>query len=109
MEIFQVRQIENRLDEVVTILLRNDNENINVIDTFMKDLSAILSTVLSDLLNLQQQGVELPVDIILNQVENLKNSYANKDMVMMADCLMYEIKDTLIFYIDVLKELGKEE
>lgn len=62
--------------------------------------------MVTHLLQLKQNGVDIPIEIVMTQMENLKNSYANKDMVLLADVLQYEIGDTIDFYIEILKEIG---
>ena len=106
MNIDKFKEMKNRIEEVVRILLRDDRENINKVDQLIKDMAPLLSDMVTHLLQLKQNGVDIPIEIVMAQMENLKNSYANKDMVLLADVLQYEIGDTIDFYIEILKEIG---
>ncbi|MBE5963303.1 MAG: hypothetical protein E7252_00010 [Lachnospira sp.] len=106
MNIDKFKEMKNRIEEVVRILLRDDRENINKVDQLIKDMAPLLSDMVTHLLQLKQNGVDIPIEIVMTQMENLKNSYANKDMVLLADVLQYEIGDTIDFYIEILKEIG---
>lgn len=106
MNIDKFKEMKNRIEEVVRILLIDDRENINKVDQLIKDMAPLLSDMVTHLLQLKQNGVDIPIEIVMTQMENLKNSYANKDMVLLADVLQYEIGDTIDFYIEILKEIG---
>ena len=51
----------------------------------------------------------MPEDIILTQMKNLMTGFEKRDTVLLADTMEYEIKNTLLFYNDILKELAKEQ
>jgi len=106
MNIDKFKEMKNRIEEVVRILLRDDRENINKVDQLIKDMAPLLSDMVTHLLQFKLNGVDIPIEIVMTQMENLKNSYANKDMVLLADVLQYEIGDTIDFYIEILKEIG---
>ena len=57
----------------------------------------------------QKLGVDVPEDIILTQMKNLMTGFEKRDTVLLADTMEYEIKNTLLFYNDILKELAKEQ
>ena len=42
-------------------------------------------------------------------MKNLMTGFEKRDTVLLADTMEYEIKNTLLFYNDILKELAKEQ
>lgn len=55
---------------------------------------------------LRNRGIDIPVDILLSQMKNLMTAIDSKDIIMLADTMHYEIKEGLLFFIDVENELG---
>jgi len=68
-------------------------------------LSAAISEIYRDFINsadeLKGVGVEVPVDILLLQMERFVEACKVKDTIMMADVLNYEILDTLMVYSEI--------
>lgn len=50
--------------------------------------------------SLIQGGEDFPMDVVLQQIQNFNEAYEAKDEVMLADTLEYEIKNTLLTYIE---------
>lgn len=72
-----------------------------------------LAKILPDIIGVYQQfvelvnnGVEIPIDVLIQQLENFETAYGQKDMVVLADTLEYEIKEGICFYIEILKCMG---
>lgn len=55
---------------------------------------------------LRNRGIDIPVDILLSQMKNLMTAIDSKDIIMLADTMLYEIKEGMLFFIDVENELG---
>lgn len=55
---------------------------------------------------LKNRGIDIPVDILLSQMKNLMTAIDSKDIIMLADTMLYEIKEGMLFFIDVENELG---
>ena len=53
--------------------------------------------------------IEIPVQILLQQLQNLEISYRQRDIVVLADTFEYEVKESICFYIDILKEYGEDK
>ena len=58
----------------------------------------------SEMVNWAQQqikeGREFPIDILLQQLQNLDEAYTQKDEVLLADTLEYEISNALQIYLE---------
>ncbi|MBQ3544342.1 MAG: hypothetical protein IJA34_05065 [Lachnospiraceae bacterium] len=57
---------------------------------------------------LQQLGVDIPIEVILQQLKNLVDAYEYRDSMLLADTLRYEINDSLQVYLEILEQLEKE-
>lgn len=53
----------------------------------------------------RQEGIEIPVDVLEQQLENFEHSYRQRDIVQLADTLEYEILESICFYIEILKSV----
>lgn len=47
-----------------------------------------------------KEGREFPIDILLQQLQNLDEAYTQKDEVLLADTLEYEISNALQIYLE---------
>lgn len=46
------------------------------------------------------EGEEFPMDILLQQLQNLDEAYTQKDEVLLADTLEYEVSNALQVYVE---------
>ena len=46
------------------------------------------------------KGEEFPMDILLQQLQNLGEAYTQKDEVLLADTLEYEVSNALQVYVE---------
>ncbi len=46
------------------------------------------------------EGEEFPMDILLQQLQNLNEAYTQKDEVLLADTLEYEVSNALQVYLE---------
>lgn len=46
------------------------------------------------------EGEEFPMDILLQQLQNLDEAYTQKDEVLLADTLEYEVSNALQVYLE---------
>ena len=53
------------------------------------------------------EGIEIPIHVLEQQLENLEHSYRQRDIVQLADTLEYEILESIYFYIEILKNTGQ--
>ena len=73
----------------------------------MNELTNILGEIIDGKEIFSKLEVEFPEEIVIQQINNLADAIENKDTILLADTLNYEIKNTLLFYIDVINELEK--
>ncbi len=74
-----------------------------------------LAEVLPEVVNIFQElfkmaqiyedELEIPTDILLQQLQNFEQSYQQCDLVLLADSLEYEIGESIAFYLEILKSM----
>lgn len=98
-----------RLDSVYDMLCQNNTTPaMKEISEIMPGLNGIITKLISEIPYYRQLGVDLPEDVIIAQLNNLLDAFEQKDMVMLADSLKYELSDTLQVYEEILTQLAVE-
>lgn len=76
-------------------------------DTVWKEVNTHIGVVISmmtEIINWAQdligKGEEFPMDMVIQQIQNLNDAYTAKDEVLLADTLEYEIKNTVYLYME---------
>ncbi len=75
----------------------------------LKQIQEVLQEFLGRVEEFTGMGVEIPVDVITAQLLNMLRAMEEGDQILLADTLQYEIKNTLLFYTDILREIEKEK
>ena len=73
-------------------------------ELFLKQFSQI-NNIYTELIEksdyYHEKGIEVPTQVLIMQLQNLLDAYENKDIIMLADTLEYEVKETLFFYNEI--------
>lgn len=77
------------------------------LEQYLKDLIAVYMQLIQDLPGLKARGIDLPEDVILQQVKNLDDAVAHKDMILLRDTMKYEVLNTLQVYREI--QMGMAE
>jgi hypothetical protein len=97
------------IDRLVENIWENVNVNNKAMIACIKNLNGILKEFIGRIEEFLSYGVDIPEEVILTQMKNLMDGFENQDSVLLADTLEYEIKNTILFYNDILNELEKEQ
>ena len=76
-------------------------------DTMVSN-NVVFSEFIELIPKLKAYGVDIPMDVILQQLKNLIEAYEYNDAMLLADTLKYEINDSLQLYIEIMEQLKKE-
>jgi len=98
-----------QIDAIVDKIWKNQKNLNKELASCIKDINGILRDFIGRIEEFKNYGIEVPEDVILNQIKNLMNGYEEKDSILLADTMEYEIKNTILFYTDILNELEKEQ
>lgn len=92
--------------EEMTLRLRQASDDTwNYINTHIQKLISTMTKLVAWAQQRIEAGEEFPIDIVLQQLQNLDEAYTQKDEVLLADTLEYEIKTALYVYL----EQGEEQ
>lgn len=106
---FLIDNLIKKIDEIYIIISQCNIEvaYIELKDTIPK-INAIFTELIDVIIKLKNLGVEISEEVVIQQLKNLREAYEYKDSMLLADTLRYELKDTLIFYLEIIQELEKE-
>ena len=80
-------------------LYQNDliNANQGIANVF-PEINQIYLDMINMRADYEAAGIDLPVEILISQIKNILEAYESKDVIMLADCLKYEIYEGLLFF-----------
>ncbi len=108
----KILNLENLISEIEKVYMLvgygNRKEGFDALTKLMPELSKNLGEFLDNAGKFSEMGIDIPEDVIVQQIHNLAEAIENKDSILLTDTLNYEIKNTLLFYIDIIRELEKE-
>lgn len=108
-KILEIQEMKADMDKIYMDICRTDSEK--AYQALSKVITSIAAMVTEFIENSQifiQYGIEVPKEILLEQLQNLLDGFQNRDYIMIADTLHYEISDSLQFYIEILEAFQKE-
>lgn len=97
-----VEDIKNKIREIQNIVVRLRQNQDNVWIDVNQTMSGIVTLMLEFIEYIKVNGreEEIPMPVILQQIQNLNEAYNSKDYVMLADVLEHEISNALYVYIE---------
>lgn len=108
-KILDLENIIREIESVYTLVCYgNRKEGFDTLTKLMPRLSLKLGEFLDSAEKFKNMGVDIPEDVIIQQIHNLAEALESRDSILLTDTLNYEIKNTLLFYIDIIRELEKE-
>lgn len=104
-----IKKLINKIDNIYVNISKCDiNTAYTMLNEIMPDINKCLMEFVSKIPELNKLGVDIPTDVIVQQLKNLLEAYKYKDSMLLADTLHYEINDTLTVYLEIIQELEKE-
>ena len=77
-----------------------------LISETVKNINGIYLEYINRAEELKKHDIDIPADILLSQMQNLMEAIDSKDIIKLADTMIYEIKEGLLFFTDIENELG---
>ena len=103
----------NKLNKKIDIAVNDIWENMGNVREKINPCIIEIQTVLKEFMDrvseFQKLGVDIPMNVILEQLNNMVSGMEYGDMILLADTLEYEIKNTILFYTDILKAIENEK
>lgn len=102
----ELEQLSSQTCDMARILYGNNLEEAQkTIGELVGNVNSTYLEYINNANQYKQAGLDIPVDILLSQMKNLLEAVDNRDILMLADTLQYEIYEGLMFFIDVEREL----
>ncbi len=99
--------IEKSINKNIELSNRFYQVQDNAIVEFDKEIENIVKLMnmfISIIPALKNLGLEVPEDILQEQFANMQEALSKKDYMLLSDCLMYEINDTLQIFKELVEE-----
>ena len=101
-EINTTKKLLEELERGVLQLRQNQDNAITEVGELLPELVRIFRELFR---MAEAQITEIPVDILIQQLENFEQFYQQQDIVQLADTLEYELQESVRFYIEILKNM----
>lgn len=101
----KIRMAETLLEQMEKVILKL-RQNEDRVVTGVGDMLPNIVEIFRGLFHMADQkdiDIEIPVDILIQQLENFEQFYQQQDIVQLADTLEYEVQESVRFYIEILK------
>lgn len=100
--------IIKNVEECANYLYANNIDKAqNILGNMIQDINGIYLHYINNAREYTKYEIEIPVQVLLSQMQNLIDAIDNKDILQMADSLWYEIKEGLLFFNEIENELAK--
>ena len=102
----RIKELLVKIDELTDYFYKdNQSKGYDGLSKIMPVITSIMSDFLHDIPTFNECGMSIPLDIVIAQLNNLIEAIKNKDTIKTADCLKYEITDSLSLYMEILVEV----
>ena len=105
-QIKKAEMLSEKLQKLILELRQNREYSLTHTAEMMPDLVQIFQALLA-MAEAHTEDVEIPTDILLQQLANFDQFYRQGDIVQLADTLEYEMKGTISFYLEILKNMER--
>lgn len=87
--------------EEMTLRLRQASDDVwDYVNAHVQELVYKMTEIVDWAQQKINEGEEFPMDILLQQLQNLDEAYTQKDEVLLADTLEYEVSNALQVYME---------
>lgn len=100
------RKIEEVIEKITQEACLSEEEAFPSLEGYIQDIVAIYMSLIEALPAYKEQGIDLPEEVILQQVKNLEEAIQHKDMIKLYDTLKFEVLDTFNLYREI--QVGME-
>lgn len=94
------------IDEIIDKLYRDERFAYTKISEIINEIRDEYSAFMTIIPELNKLGMNIDIQLLLVQLQNLSDAIETRNKVKIYDTLGFEIKDTLLLYDEILKEIG---
>ena len=106
-QIQKAESLSEKLQKVILELRQNQEHAVAHTAEMLPELVQIFQALFG-MAKVHTKDVEIPTDILLQQLENFEQFYQQGDIVQLADTLEYEMKESICFYLEILNNLEQK-
>lgn len=88
------------IEEMIVNLRRSTDMMWDEVNTHIGVVISVMTEIVNWAQELIAKGDEFPMNMVIQQIQNLNDAYTAKDEVLLADTLEYEIKNTVYVYME---------
>ena len=88
------------IEEMTLRLRQASNDAWDYVNAHVQELVYKMTEIVDWTQQKINEGEEFPMDILLQQLQNLGEAYTQKDEVLLADTLEYEVSNALQVYVE---------
>lgn len=100
-----VRKLQETVKKIAEKLWQNESGVLKEVDRILPQLTMFLQEFLIVGEQMNAQGEDFPLEVLVQQVKNLDEAYREKDIIMLADTMEYEINNSMEVYIEILESM----
>lgn len=98
-----IDNVIGEMSEIAELLWQAEEDAYQKLTEYVNGWQQILQEMINMMCRWTEEGKEIPLDIILCQLENFDMALTRKDDMMLADVLNFELKETLNYYKGLLE------
>lgn len=69
----------------------------------IKDINGTMTEFIEKIPEYNKQGANIPIDVVVAQLNNLVEGMKYKDTVMLGDCIKYELIESISLYKELME------
>lgn len=105
----QNKEIYDRIEHTL-VMIKNVSDDLyrnqfNNEDNELESIVAVVQTIYSFMIknneDYARKGIDIPIDILNNQFNNMIDGINNGDYILLADALLYEVSETLNYFVEI--------
>lgn len=96
----EMRDTVRIVEEMVLRLRQASDDAWDYVNAHVQELVYKMTEIVDWAQQKINEGEEFPMDILLQQLQNLDEAYTQKDEVLLADTLEYEVSNALQVYLE---------
>lgn len=101
----EINKIEAAIEKIKCEECLCEEETFSSIECYLQDVVEVYMALIEELSFFREAGIDLPEDVILQQVKNLEEAMLHKDVIKLYDTFKYEVLNTFEVYRDICLEM----
>ncbi len=104
--IMSLEDIFIKIDDISRLMYMNEvADAFNMLAEYMPYITEYLNAFISNIPKYNELGADIPQNVVLTQISNLFDGIENKDVLLIADTLKYEILPSLQVYNEISAQI----